>query len=179
MNRIILFLIVLALASTGCVSVAVQSTNRDMSAYGKEVKKIMLVAKTDLEFNDYFKNVLARLSADLKERGIETTTFLFSNAAAGDMEFLYREKLKAFEPCHILTIQKMTLIESQDEIHMDEDAKLDLQLNLSGQENFLWRSTLAVNSGGVMGFGTIGTGNGGKLTAQKIIDQLVKEKIIK
>lgn len=174
---IILALFFCAIGFNSCVSVAVSNANK-MTEAGAKVEKVFIVADTEGKFFGFYGHVIKNLSDDLKERGLKTDSIMLKKTGNYDEKIFYDAKLKALSPCHILTVKEISSKETIDENHIDEDATIEVTLKLSGQDKVLWRSEIKVASGGVLGVGSMNTGTGGKLTAQKITWQLEQDKLI-
>lgn len=174
--KIIFVLLAAVLSLPACVSVSVKSTNRTPG--GQKIEKLLVVSEAEGQYVDYFSKMAQHISELFKKRGVTTDFFVFKQKEAFDEGVFYKEKIKTFGPCHILNVRKASLIENRDETHIEKDAKLHITLKYSTNEQVLWQSFLDVSSGGVLGFGTIEAGAGGKLTAEKIVLQLEQDRII-
>jgi hypothetical protein len=174
----VLYLFLLsALAFSSCVSVAVQSTNRTPD--GQKIDKILVVSQSDGQYVDYFTKTGQHLSKQLEKKGVESMFFVFRDSASAVEIADYQTRLRAFGPCHVLNLRKAAFKEKRDETHVKEEALLRITLQHSSGPRVLWQSIVDVSGGGVMGFGTIEAGAGGKLTADKIVMQLQQDGILK
>lgn len=167
----------LALSISGCVAVAVKSTNRDTQHFEK-VQRVFIICESNETFVPFYSKLAQHLSADLRQHGIETDSFVMKRNNAQDEKIMLEAQLKAFGAGYILEIHPDKSRISIDEGHIDENALLEATLTWQGADRYIWRSSILVTSGGAVGLGTIGMGTGGKLTAQKISRQLEVDGII-
>jgi hypothetical protein len=169
-------ILLLSLAVSSCVSVAVKSSNRTPD--GQKIEKILVVSETDGQFVDYFSKTAQQLAKSLEKKGLGASFFVFRDSASIDEAAAYQKMLGEFGPCHVLTLRRASIRANRDETHLKEDALLRITLQYSSAPKVLWQSTLDVSGGGVLGFGTMEAGAGGRLTADKIVRQLQQDGIL-
>jgi hypothetical protein len=175
-TKAISLILSLTVAASSCVSVAVKSSNRTPD--GQKIEKILVVSETEGQFEDYFSKTAQQLAKSLEKKGLGTSFFVFRDSASADEAAAYRKLLGEFGPCHVLALRRAAIRENRDETHLKEEALLRITLQHSSTPKVLWQSTLDVSGGGVLGFGTMEAGAGGKLTAEKIVRQLQQDGIL-
>ena len=174
--NVLLFMALWVASLSSCVSVAVRSSNKTPD--GQKIEKIFVLVHTEGEYVDYFTKSAQHLTKLLEKRGVGTDFFVLREIGSNDEAAAFNKKFEAFGDCHVLELRKAAFEEQRDETHVNESAKLLVTLRHSSEPRIVWQSVVDVSGGGVLGFGTIEAGAGGKLTADKILLQLQQDGIL-
>lgn len=174
MKKFIYFLLLSATLGLGsCASVGVNSSSRSADAQ-ETISKVFIVSNSKGRAELYYTRLVHQLGIMLQAKGIQTEVFIITP----NNQAVFDELLAAYVPCHTLSISESGNEFKHDELTITEKTKLDVVLQKAGDNKILWRSEIGVSSGGAWGLGSIETGVGGKLTAQKIITTMEAEGIV-
>jgi hypothetical protein len=175
--RLLVALFSSLLLISGCVSVSVNSSNKDSKNKDK-ISKVFLVAETNGKNNTYYQHVIRHLHLELKNRDVESDTFLLRSQSADSIKMM-NDRISKYAPGHVLTVKQQKQENKFEGSHVSDDLTLDVTMRKATTKDQIWQTMITVNSGSVLGIGTVSYGSGGKATAQKIVSLMENEGFVK
>ena len=178
-TRSLCFITALSLFLTGCVSTELLSVSKSEQVKTEKITDLMLVIVNQSRYNNYFNMLTRRLQNQLKEKGVNTESYMLPANARLDSDEKLKSMLASNPKQQVLLVNlNAKNIQNDGAGHIGNDIILELELRPKMDQPSIWRSSIEVNSGGIMGLGTINYGSGSGATTKRILSVLAAEGLI-